>query len=391
MATLIVDDREQTVSPFLAGKNVPFLIKRITTGDFCIVRQNPNNPAEDRILAVFERKSMNDFAASIKDGRYENYHNMIELQKENDGCQLYYIIECQKAFPAPDDRFDRIPYSNISAAINKLEIVYNIMFLKTKDPDDTAAKLAEKIRGYDKYWEEISPRYKSIIRPKPIWPAELVKILTLAFANPDADPEDIQRHSPAEYRVAEQAINEHIPGAFLYDYLYILKNKETHRLAGRVVMALAAANKEWDEYRPTKLMDTLTETKHKSVDEIKIRMWMAIPGVSWIIAPILKAKFTIKQFINKEISAEQLETVNYASGKKLHSSLVKTLTSGPDNKLEIDILQCIPNLGQKADALIKISRLAELIKLPADKLAEIKIGKTCLGPVKSAEILATIM
>ena len=84
MATLIVDDREQTVSPFLAGKNVPFLIKRITTGDFCIVRQNPNNPAEDRILAVFERKSMNDFAASIKDGRYENYHNMIELQKEND-------------------------------------------------------------------------------------------------------------------------------------------------------------------------------------------------------------------------------------------------------------------------------------------------------------------
>jgi ERCC4-type nuclease len=390
MATLIVDDREGAVHPFLANKNVPFLIKRITTGDFCIVRQNPNNPADDRILAVFERKSMDDFASSIKDGRYENYNKMIDIQKENEGCQLYYIIECSRAFPAPDDRFSRIPYSNIAAAINKLEIVYNIQIIKTKDPPDTAAKLSEKVKGYDKYWEDINGRYKSLLKPKPTWPIELVNTLKLAYLNPTIDIGIIRAAAGKEYIIANQAIKESIGNASVDDYIYIIQNKDTHPLAAKVLLALAQANKEWIEYKPNDIMGELTETKHKGIDEIKINMWMQISGVSWAIAPLLKAKIPIKKYINKEILPADLDEITYTSGKKLHGGIIHNLTKGPDEKTEIAILQCIPNVGQKAEALIKHARLADLIKLSGKQLAEIKIGKNCLGPIKSAEILAAI-
>jgi ERCC4-type nuclease len=43
---------------------------------------------------IFERKEINDFVSSIKDGRYKSQKRKL-LLKQNEGCHIYYVIHGQ--------------------------------------------------------------------------------------------------------------------------------------------------------------------------------------------------------------------------------------------------------------------------------------------------------
>ena len=79
---LVSDTRERHVHGFIetlfdqAGSAC--MVAQINTGDYLICRRLAGGQPE--ILACIERKSLKDFAASFKDGRYENRLKMLDLK-----------------------------------------------------------------------------------------------------------------------------------------------------------------------------------------------------------------------------------------------------------------------------------------------------------------------
>lgn len=142
LCTLICDTRERNV--LRHGKeleNTTIEVKQITAGDYVIV--TPTNT----ILAVIERKSLEDFAASLKDGRADNKSKLNALRSQT-GCRIIYIIEGPE-FPRPDDCFGNIPYRYIQSSIFHLIIRDGVSIIRTKDSLDTARTLAQFVISMD--------------------------------------------------------------------------------------------------------------------------------------------------------------------------------------------------------------------------------------------------
>lgn len=133
--SLVIDARERNVLRHMAElADTPHEVKQITTADYVLI--GPNGA----IMAVFERKSYEDFAASFKDGRSENV-GKLRTMREATGCRIFYIIE-GIAFPNPKDYFGNIAYQNIESSIFHLQMRDGINVIKTKDTLHTAQTLA---------------------------------------------------------------------------------------------------------------------------------------------------------------------------------------------------------------------------------------------------------
>lgn len=145
---LVADCRERAVVPFLdahlapggGGAEFSHVVRQITTGDFHICRRGA-------VLACLERKTLADFAASLKDGRYANVEKMRALRRET-GCLLFFLVE-GPAFPALSSRFARVPFQSINTAMTNLMVRDGIFVVLTKDEDHTARRLAELLRSFD--------------------------------------------------------------------------------------------------------------------------------------------------------------------------------------------------------------------------------------------------
>jgi ERCC4-type nuclease len=133
--SLVIDARERNVLRHMAElADTPHEVKQITTADYVLV--GPGGA----IMAVFERKSYEDFAASFKDGRSENV-GKLKTMRDATGCRIFYIIE-GIAFPNPKDYFGNIAYQNIESSIFHLQMRDGINVIKTKDTLHTAQTLA---------------------------------------------------------------------------------------------------------------------------------------------------------------------------------------------------------------------------------------------------------
>jgi ERCC4-type nuclease len=138
---LIIDDRERAISIHKAEWNdIKYEITRITTADYIVV-----NETNETVLAVIERKSLEDFAASIKDGRSENIAKLCEF-REKTSCRILYLIEGDMS-PKQEKEYCHIPYKTIESAIFHLIIRDNICVLRTIDTLDTAKTLMRFVRS----------------------------------------------------------------------------------------------------------------------------------------------------------------------------------------------------------------------------------------------------
>lgn len=139
---LIADTREKMVTRHQKElETISMEIKQITVGDYVLLTPAGN------ILAVIERKSLDDFSASLKDGRHSNKEKMIELRSQT-GCRIVYIIEGPE-FPDPNKVFGNIPYKYIESSIFHLMIRDNITTLRTRDSLGTAQALARFMTSMD--------------------------------------------------------------------------------------------------------------------------------------------------------------------------------------------------------------------------------------------------
>lgn len=136
---LIIDTRERNVTRHEREfEGIQYEIKQITTADYVIT-------CGDNIVTAFERKSLEDFAASIKDGRSDNKKKLLELRKKT-GCAIVYIIEGDP-FPRPGDCYGNIPYRFIESSIFHLMVRDNITVLRTQDTLGTASALVRFVQS----------------------------------------------------------------------------------------------------------------------------------------------------------------------------------------------------------------------------------------------------
>ena len=139
---LIADNRERHVfddiESVLAGA---WERKQLTCGDYLVM-------CGDRIVACIERKTLDDFGASVIDDRHENKAKLIELRRRT-GCQLYYLVE-GPAFPSKETIYGGIPFSTIQAIMMRLMMRDGIFILQSRDKHYTAEYLRGLVRAAER-------------------------------------------------------------------------------------------------------------------------------------------------------------------------------------------------------------------------------------------------
>lgn len=131
---IYIDDRERGIAP-LFTHGIPVETKRMHVGDYAV-------SVNGNIVAVIERKTLADFAASLKDGRYSNISKMREL-REQLGIQMLFFVEGKPPKnPTNNVSGGRIPYAVIEAAIDHLAVRDNISTVFVKDIVEFVSRLS---------------------------------------------------------------------------------------------------------------------------------------------------------------------------------------------------------------------------------------------------------
>lgn len=133
---IIIDDRERAVVPYLRKickeYAIPYKIERLSIGDYAIMYNG-------HILAIIERKTWKDMAASIKDGRTKNVEKL-KAAREESKCTVFYFVE-GILHPNPKQKTGRIPYKNLISHMDHLQVRDNIHLIQTRSKEYTAHRL----------------------------------------------------------------------------------------------------------------------------------------------------------------------------------------------------------------------------------------------------------
>jgi ERCC4-type nuclease len=138
---LIIDTRESKIIPFFEESytDITIQVKQIQIGDYAIYQNGV-------LLFIIERKTWQDLAASIRDGRKENINKLL-LARDKTGCKILYLME-GKARYAPNKKIGRIPYKNLQSHLDHLIVRDGVYVIHSSSCEDTAVRLIEFMRNY---------------------------------------------------------------------------------------------------------------------------------------------------------------------------------------------------------------------------------------------------
>lgn len=146
---LYIDDRERGVHDIMDAMNVPYVVKRMEIGDYCIMDNNSNN-----VRAIFERKTIQDQAASLKDGRHDNRVKLLEFRAQVP-CDIFYIIENDRVY-SDDSAINGMPYRTVLNSVYSLIVRDKIHILYTRNMHDTLNTLCSLMSTYAKHAPPLS-------------------------------------------------------------------------------------------------------------------------------------------------------------------------------------------------------------------------------------------
>ena len=308
---VVIDDREKFVRPFaqvkFAGEKDKLKCERLTVGDMAIAEE------KDKILAIFERKTLKDYSAGIKDGRYENVSELIKLRNDT-GCLVVFIIEHKVSYPSLVKKHGGIPFKNILASIDLLTFRSGIHVIWTKNPEHTAERLHDFYMRYVKIeTDQIRGRVSASLRHVP--PA----------AKNESSVSTIVETKTTIPNSTQNLITE-----------IKLEKPDKNIVAGSV--------EENKVETPTRI----TAPIDKDDDRLIKEMWHTVAGgLSYNVAGIISTKFTVIELVNT-VTQIELKKLTYESGVKFSTKIVKTLVSIKNRDKEvIQKLICgIPKIGK---------------------------------------------
>lgn len=131
----VINDIEKSI--------LTFETKQLQQGDYIICNSNNDNNIP---IAIIERKTLKDYAASFKDKRHFNKEKLLKF-REITGAKIYYIIE-GKMNVKLEKKYANIQFKQILASIYNLMINTDIYIINTDSPEDTANKLKFLAESY---------------------------------------------------------------------------------------------------------------------------------------------------------------------------------------------------------------------------------------------------
>ena len=157
---IIIDDREKYIIDLLKKyNNINYKIERINIGDIAICHN-------DKIIAIVERKTWNDLASSMRDGRKENVNKLISL-RDKINCKIFYFIE-GSLDPNSKARYNRIPYKNLRAHLDHLILRDDIHIIHIKNGEALINRLIVLMDNYLTLFNKRSYYNKNLLENKHI-------------------------------------------------------------------------------------------------------------------------------------------------------------------------------------------------------------------------------
>jgi ERCC4-type nuclease len=308
--TLIIDTRERNVLRHAKEfEDVSYEVKQITTADYVVVR-------DGKIVAAIERKSLEDYAASIKDGRSDNKKKLIELRRKT-GCALIYIIEGD-AFPHPNACYGNIPYKFIESSIFHLTVRDRITILHSADTLGTAGLLARFVKSMD----------------------------TLA----DKSDFTNDANMGSSNSIGTDSVGSNSIGT----------DSDSSNVSSDM----------------TSIVAELTRKHIRTDHEIARELWSCFPGISVETADEYSKTWSIAEIVCEAIPRGQIQNFKLASGRKISKKVVNSLT-GLTQPIEVRLLSCIEGVSTgTAKELCAERSLKTLLGYGAVGISMCKVGKS---------------
>lgn len=332
---IIVDDREKAVFPYLEDASHKYLIdykiQRNEVGDYAICYKG-------YILMIIERKTWEDLAASMRDGRKANVQKLISV-REKTGCQIAYLIE-GNATPPFDKKYGRLPVKNLRAHLDHLAIRDGIHMLYSKDLEYTANRLFELAHNYstthdvienvDKLDEESKNNITGSNEPQT---AEL-KTKQDTSESKITINEQILRCLPGVGSIISSVLAEN--GIDLYSLYYEPDANKiaSYKYATGATIGLVKANKILAGVKKT--LNSESDVSHKA----RLRVMSCIPLISKVTAEKIISEFNMLDIIDGSVTEEELslfkKTPKVKLGIKAAGNIVKYLSNVKTTETKIE-------------------------------------------------------
>ena len=151
--SIIVDNREHNIIGELAKLGICHSIEQLDIGDFHIKINN-------KIVAIWERKTYSDLASSIKDSRYlEQKHRLLASDVPIKG----YILE--GSYPNIHAKFQGLHEGTIDSIVMGLTVRDGFKLLYSTGLEHTAKILAKMLNKFPEYDKQINvdDQYRSVV------------------------------------------------------------------------------------------------------------------------------------------------------------------------------------------------------------------------------------
>jgi len=313
-----MDTRERAITPEHFDEafrkkdlsDLDITIKRLqmTTSDFAICYKG-------KILALIERKTWKDLAATIKDvKRRLNYKKMLKAKEENPTCMsVIYLIE--GAFITNrNQKIQRIPYSTLRSHLDHLMYNHNIHCVYSRNKSDTAYRLLELTKNIINMTKKEENRLKQI--------DEMLKLDNIKSTKEDNEDEKEAKIGAAELltrkivlpdQLIVQGIISAIKGIsdtmstmltdnditlsrlILGEYSYA--DIAGIRYPGGKAIQVSQAKKIIKKYTDIASLNLSADNASPEQEKNMIKMLAAVPGISQKTARVILNEITIKELI----------------------------------------------------------------------------------------------
>lgn len=342
---LIADTRERAVIEHGFGDEYEVKVEQMTVGDYAIAHEN-------RILAIIERKTLTDFAASITDGRMNNREKLKKLRDET-GCAVYFIIEGRHGKIGPETVIaNSIRWRQIESSIFHMQMRDGFHFIFTFSISDTAQTLF-------RFMKSLSTLPNYIGGNK--LPTHEEVVLTA-----DAKVAVVDNRTGTPLRIEGEG------GASVGEVLGYIKPPNIEALL--------------DPNISTKdVIERLKEKVTTPDDAVVLELWRQLPMVGNVTACVLASNFTIADLFNGELASKVDEiTIN---GRKLKESTVKGIKN-INSETKCKLLKALPRWSGNSATAVLAKHNNDMMAILADKeLYSVQVSKTKLGASKVAILL----
>ena len=302
-----IDDRERKIIPFFETcdtKNFVIITKRLTVGDYAYVY-------DDQIIVIIERKSWSDLASSIKDGRKENIHKMIDVRNQTQ-CKLVYLIE-GKAFYKPNKKICRMPFKALRSHLDHLAIRDNVIIIHSSDYEDTADRIinfAENICTLDLHIicpnADTKDQCNLLTTPRPKTDSHVTLLIWKSISG--------ITNTSYSFISAQYSLQDFITNSVDYKELCLLKYP-----SGQIL----------GESKAKKIIHSARS------DATYIKMLSRIPGITLETGRIINNSFSLSKIVSGKVTIKQLSLIDrktrkvgIAIAKHIHHYFVPLPSSG---------------------------------------------------------------